>query len=317
MIHHKKAPLQSKAVEPLLQIFLLLIRPVIRRMPSALSRPASSESLLNSPVSKYARVRAPLAVRCKGICCHRKNRNIIVLTHTVSNFFRRLDAIHHRHLHIHEDRKIASRIRRFKLIHGLGTILRPVHDKAEASEQLRRNLCIQCIILRKQNSSTPAISATRYSGWSNRYAMMVGVSTFMLVNAVIAGWRENANSSSRSAVRFRPACDSSRRRKTPLCNPASRSAAVHPPEPDIPTVSEKEYHKPLLKFVFSYCSSSRIFFSQAIKKHHRFSYRAFQSFLPIYFIRNVPYLRSWLPFYRPCSFASQPFDCFAEILFLF
>ena len=146
---------------------------------------------------------------------------------------------------------------------------------------------------------------------------MVGVSTFMLVNAVIAGWRENANSSSRSAVRFRPACDSSRRRKTPLCNPASRSAAVHPPEPDIPTVSEKEYHKPLLKFVFSYCSSSRIFFSQAIKKHHRFSYRAFQSFLPIYFIRNVPYLRSWLPFYRPCSFASQPFDCFAEILFLF
>ena len=82
--------------------------------------------------------------------------------------------------------------------------------------------------------------------------MMVGVSTFMLVNAVIAGWRENAN------------------------------------------------------------SSSRIFFSQAIKKHHRFSYRAFESFLPIYFIRNVPYLRSWLPFYRPCSFASQPFDCFAE-----
>ena len=221
-------------------------------MPSALSRPASSESLLNSPVSEYARVRAPLAVRCKSICCHRKNRNIIVLTHTVSNFFRRLDAIHHRHLHIHEDRKIASRIRRFKLIHGLGTILRPVHDKAEASKQLRRNLCIQCIILRKQNSSTPAISATRYSGWSNRYAMMVGVSTFMLVNAVIAGWRENAN------------------------------------------------------------SSSRIFFSQAIKKHHRFSYRAFESFLPIYFIRNVPYLRSWLPFYRPCSFASQPFDCFAE-----
>ena len=257
MIHHKKAPLQSKAVEPLLQIFLLLIRPVIRHMPSALSRPASSESLLNSPVSEYARVRAPLAVRCKSICCHRKNRNIIVLTHTVSNFFRRLDAIHHRHLHIHEDRKIASRIRRFKLIHGLGTILRPVHDKAEASEQLRRNLCIQCIILRKQNSSTPAISATRYSGWSNRYATMVGVSTFMLVNAVIAGWRDNAN------------------------------------------------------------SSSRIFFSQAIKKHHRFSYRAFQSFLPIYFIRNVPYLRSWLPFYRPCSFASQPFDCFAEILFLF
>lgn len=257
MIHHKKAPLQSKAVEPLLQIFLLLIRPVIRRMPSALSRPASSESLLSSLVSEYARVRAPLAVRCKGICCHRKNRNIIVLTHTVSNFFRRLDALHHRHLHIHEDRKIASRIRRFKLIHGLGTILRPVHDKAEASKQLRRNLCIQCIILRKQNSSTPAISVTRYSGWSNRYAMMVGVSTFMLVNAVIAGWRENAN------------------------------------------------------------SSSRIFFSQAIKKHHRFSYRAFQSFLPIYFIRNVPYLRSWLPFYRPCSFASQPFDCFAEILFLF
>lgn len=232
MIHHKKAPLQSKAVESLLQIFLLLIRPVIRRMPSALSRPASSESLLNSPVSKYARVRAPLAVRCKGICCHRKNRNIIVLTHTVSNFFRRLDAIHHRHLHIHEDRKIASRIRRFKLIHGLGTILRPVHDKAEASEQLRRNLCIQCIILRKQNSSTPAISATRYSGWSNRYATMVGVSTFMLVNAVIAGWRENAN------------------------------------------------------------SSSRIFFSQAIKKHPRFSYCAFQSFLP--------YL-----FYKKCSIFTQ------------
>lgn len=21
---------------------------------------------------------------------------------------------------------------------------------------------------------------------------------------------------------------------------------------------------------------------------------------------------NWLPFYRPCSFASQPFDCFAE-----
>ena len=98
MIHQKKAPLQSKAVEPLLQIFLLLIRPVIRRMPSALSRPASSESLLNSPVSEYTRVRAPLAVRCKGICCHRKNRNIIVLTHTVSNFFRRLDAIHHRNV---------------------------------------------------------------------------------------------------------------------------------------------------------------------------------------------------------------------------
>lgn len=96
---------------------------------------------------------------------------------TLFRIFRRLDALHHRHLHIHEDRKIASRIRRFKLIHGLGTILRPVHDKAEASEQLRRNLCIQCIILRKQNSSTPAISATRYSGWSNRYAMMVGVPT--------------------------------------------------------------------------------------------------------------------------------------------
>ena len=86
--------------------------------------------------------------------------------------------------------------------------------------------------------------------------MMVGVSTFMLVNTVIAGWRENAN------------------------------------------------------------SSSRIFFSQAIKKHHRFSYRAFQSFLPIYFIRNVPYLRSWLPFYRPCSFASQTFIWFADFLII-
>ena len=75
---------------------------------------------------------------------------------------------------------------------------------------------------------------------------------------------------------------------------------------------------PNLSLIHIYAnSSSRIFFSQAIKKHHRFSYRAFQSFLPIYFIRNVPYLRNWLPFYRPCSFASQPFDCFAEILFLF
>ena len=122
-------------------------------MPSALSRPASSESLLNSPVSEYARVRAPLAVRCKSICCHRKNRNIIVLTHTVSNFFRRLDAIHHRHLHIHEDRKIASRIRRFKLIHGLGTILRrgfraapsqPLHSVHYPPQAEQQHTCNQC-----------------------------------------------------------------------------------------------------------------------------------------------------------------------------
>jgi hypothetical protein len=67
MIHHKKAPLQSKAVEPLLQIFLLLIRPVIRRMPSALSRPASSESLLSSPVSEYTRVMPASAHRLRSV----------------------------------------------------------------------------------------------------------------------------------------------------------------------------------------------------------------------------------------------------------
>ena len=117
-------------------------------------------------------------IRFGNIRCHGYDRYRIsmVLIHFAEHLCR-FQTIHHRHLHIHEDRKIASRIRRFKLIHGLGTILRPVHDKAEASEQLRRNLCIQCIILRKQNSSTPAISATRYSGWSNRYAMMVGVPT--------------------------------------------------------------------------------------------------------------------------------------------
>ena len=147
-------------------------------MPSALSRPASSESLLNSPVSEYARVRAPLAVRCKSICCHRKIGTSLSSRTLFPNFFRRLDAIHHRHLHIHEDRKIASRIRRFKLIHGLGTILRPVHDKAEGFRAApSQPLHSVHYPPGKQNSSTPAISATRYSGWSNRYAMMVGVST--------------------------------------------------------------------------------------------------------------------------------------------
>ena len=28
--------------------------------------------------------------------------------------------------------------------------------------------------------------------------------------------------------------------------------------------------------------------------------------------RKISLRSSWLPFYRPCSFASQPFDCFAE-----
>ena len=101
----------------------------------------------------HAGIQRSLHILCKGIRCHRNNRNLQGIGAIYESADRRsgLIAVHLRHHDVHQDDIKGSRRILRKGVNCLPSVRRPGHVSAQPLQLNRGNLRVQVIVLRQQN----------------------------------------------------------------------------------------------------------------------------------------------------------------------
>ncbi len=135
-------------------------------------------------IAAHARIVALFAVGGKGVGRHGKDGHIVVGTVTGADTAGGLHAVHHRHLHVHEHRKIAAGGRLFKHFHCLLPVLGPVHFQTNALQQLHGDLSVQGIVLGQQHPFAGKVGGGLPRLVRGQHGGALGVVLFCLIHKI-------------------------------------------------------------------------------------------------------------------------------------